>query len=92
MFHIIWIDKTFLFPLFSKKPLLWLTLNPLITGPNYILPFFIIIFSTINTTGDINQNISKLLTSILSNPTNFYSLEDVDRVSETQLQVSENSN
>ena len=32
------------------------------------------------------------LTSILSNPNNFHSLEVVDRVSETQLQVGENSN
>ena len=30
--------------------------------------------------------------SILSNLNNFHSLEVVDRVSETQLQVSENSN
>ena len=31
------------------------------------------------------------MTSILSNLNNFHSLEDVDRVSETQLQVGENS-
>ena len=37
------------------------------------------------------SNIWKQLTSILSNLNNFHSLEDVDRVSETQLQVSENS-
>ena len=36
-------------------------------------------------------NIWKQLTSILSNLNNFHSLEVVDRVSETQLQVSENS-
>ena len=33
----------------------------------------------------------KQLTSILTNLNNFYSLEVVDRVSETQLQVGENS-
>ena len=35
--------------------------------------------------------ISKSLTSILLNLNNFHSLEVVDRVSETQLQVGENS-
>ena len=38
------------------------------------------------------SKIWKELTSILSNLNNFHSLEVVDRVSETQLQVSENSN
>ena len=38
------------------------------------------------------SNIWKQLTSILSNLNNFHSLEVVDRVSETQLQVGENSN
>ena len=37
------------------------------------------------------SNIWKQLTSILSNMNNFHSLEVVDRVSETQLQVGENS-
>ena len=37
------------------------------------------------------SNIWKQLTSILSNLNNFHSLEVVDRVSETQLQVGENS-
>ena len=37
------------------------------------------------------SNIWKELTSILSNLNNFHSLEVVDRVSETQLQVGENS-
>ena len=44
---------------------------------------------------DINQQYFKiilLLTSILSKSNNFQSLEIVDRVSETQLQVGENSN
>ena len=38
------------------------------------------------------SNICKQLTSIFPNLNNFHSLEVVDRVSETQLQVSENSN
>ena len=37
------------------------------------------------------SNICKQLTSILSNLNNFHSLEAVDRVSETQFQVGENS-
>ena len=37
------------------------------------------------------SKIWKELTSILSNRNNFHSLEVVDRVSETQLQVGENS-
>ena len=41
---------------------------------------------------DINQQDLKELTAILSNLNNFHSLEVVDRVSEKQLQVSENSN
>ena len=42
---------------------------------------------------DINQqDFKKEMTSILSNLNNFHSLEVVDRVSETQLQVGENSN
>ena len=40
---------------------------------------------------DINQQYLKQLTSILSNLNNFHSLEVVDRVSGTQLQVGENS-
>ena len=38
------------------------------------------------------SSIWKQLTSILSNLNNFHSLEVMDRVSETQLQVGENSN
>ena len=38
------------------------------------------------------SKIWKELTSILSNLNNFHSLEVVDRVSETQLQVGDNSN
>ena len=41
---------------------------------------------------DINQQDLKRLTSILSNLNNCHSLEVVNRVSETQLQVGENSN
>ena len=39
----------------------------------------------------INQYYLAQLTAILSNLNNFHSLEVVDRVSETQLQVGENS-
>ena len=41
---------------------------------------------------DINQQDLKTADLILSNLNNFHSLEVVDRVSETQLQVGENSN
>ena len=40
---------------------------------------------------DINQQYLKTVDLILSNLNNFHSLEVVDRVSEAQLQVSENS-
>ena len=40
---------------------------------------------------DINQQYLKTVDPILSNLNNFHSLEVVDRVSETQLQVGENS-
>ena len=40
---------------------------------------------------DIDQQYLKTVTFILSNRNNFHSLEVVDRVSETQLQVGENS-
>ena len=41
---------------------------------------------------DINQQDFKRADLILVNLNNFHSLEVVDRVSETQLQVGENSN
>ena len=41
---------------------------------------------------DINQQYLKRVDLFLSNVNNFQLNEDVDRVSETQLQVSENSN
>ena len=41
---------------------------------------------------DINQQNLKFVDLHLSNLNNFHSLEVVDRVSETQLQVGENSN
>ena len=41
---------------------------------------------------DINQQDLKRVDPHLSNLNNFHSLEVVDRVSETQLQVGENSN
>ena len=40
---------------------------------------------------DINRQYLKTVDLILSNLNNFQSLEVVDRVSETQLQVGENS-
>ena len=40
---------------------------------------------------DINQHDLKTVDLHLSNVNNFHSLEVVDRVSETQLQVGENS-
>ena len=78
----------------KHKPVITLT-----AGPDYIQVFHFVI-STLNTSFSryhrqnvtpIN-NISKSLTSIVSNLNNFHSLEVVNRVSETQLQVSENSN
>ena len=39
-----------------------------------------------------SRKIEKELTSILSNLNNFHSLEVVDRINETQIQVGENSN
>ena len=41
---------------------------------------------------DINQQDFRKVTSTWSNVNNFHSLEVLDRVSETQLQVGENSN
>ena len=42
-----------------------------------------------NLTSTPTRQILKLLTSILSNLNNFHSLEVVDRISETQLQMNE---
>ena len=72
----------------------YFVLNPLSAGPDYICVFYPIKYQVLNTITikrDINQNISKSLTSILRNPNNFHTLEVVARVSETQLQVSANS-
>ena len=41
---------------------------------------------------DINQQHVKIVDLILSDPNNFHSFEVMNRVSETQLQVGENSN
>ena len=46
----------------------------------------------VNIKCDINQQYLKRFDPIFSNLNNFHSLEVVDRVSETQLQVRENSN
>ena len=72
------------------------TINPLTAGAAYIRDFNFI--STLSTTFimlkikcDINQQDLKRVNH-LSNLNNFHSLEVVDRVSETQLQVGKNSN
>ena len=67
---------------------------PLITGPDYIRVFHFFI-NTLNMVKIKKKSISKIsksLASILSNLNNFHPLEVVNRVSETQLQVDENSN
>ena len=48
--------------------------------------------SAVKPVKDKNDITQQDLTSILSNLNNFHSLEVVDRASETQLQVGENSN
>ena len=48
------------------------------------------LLNMLNIKRDISNTISKSLTSIFSNLTDFHSLEIVNRVSETQLQVGEN--
>ena len=71
--------------------------NPLTAGAAYIRVFIFyqhIMYQLLNMLKikcNINQQFLKQLTSILSNLNNFHSLEVVDRVSETQLQVGENS-
>ena len=70
--------------------------NPLTAGAAYIRGFIFYyhikyhLLNTLKIKCDINQQYLKL-TSILSNMNNFHSLDVVDRVSETQLQVGENS-
>ena len=64
-------------------------INPLTAGAAYIRVFIFyyhIKYHILNM-----LKIWKQLTSILSNLNNFHSLEVVDRVSETQLQVGDNS-
>ena len=76
--------------------LIHLDFNPLTAGAAYIRGFFFI--RTLNTTFyimlkikcDINQQYLKTVDLHLSNLNNFHSLEVVDRVSDTQLQVGEN--
>ena len=79
--------------------MLYSLFNPLTAGAAYIWVFMFyyhIKYHLVNMFKikcDINQqylNTVEQLTSILSNLNNFHSLEVVDRVSETQLQVSEN--
>ena len=65
-------------------------LSTLTAGPRHVLKSYIV--------GSLEPSLSNMpelrkeLTSILSNLNDFQSLEVVDRVSETQLQVGENSN
>ena len=74
--------------------------NPLTTGPDYIR-FFLFFITTLTShfwtrieiKRDINQQDLEIVDPhIFSKLDNFYSLEVVDRASETQLQVGENSN
>ena len=76
-----------------------ITLNPLTTGAvhirflHFLLAHYISGLNLLKIKSDkIISNICNFLSSILSNLNNFHSLEVVDRVSETQLQVGENSN
>ena len=69
-------------------------INPLTAGAAHIRVFIFYqhikyhLLNMLKIKCDINQ---KELSPILSNLNNFHSLEVVDRVSETQLQVGENS-
>ena len=70
-------------------------IHPLTAGAAYIRVFIFYyyikyhILNMLKIKCDINK---QELTSILSNLNDFHSLEVVDRVSETQLRVGENSN
>ena len=73
-------------------------INPLTAGVAYIRVFIFywhINYHRLNMLKIKNMrsisSIGKQLTSILSNLNNFHSLEVVDRVSETQLQVGKNN-
>ena len=74
-----------------------LAFNHLTAGAQYILVFifyWVSCFKHVKGKNNVTSisKICKELTSILLNLNNFHSLEVVDRVSETQLQVGENSN
>ena len=64
-----------------------LGVNTLTAGAEYIRFFTQLLPHSVPLQHDLKE-----LTSLLSNLNNFYSLEVVGRVSETQLQVGENSN
>ena len=70
--------------------------NPLTAGAVYIRFLHFILAHYVSAfnpdKSDINQQDLHFFTSIMSNLNNFYSLEVVDRVSETHLQVGQNSN
>ena len=71
-----------------------ITVNPLTAGAAYIRVFIFLFAHSVppfKHGKDKMWNIWKQLTTTLSNMNNFHSLEVVDRVSETQLQVGENS-
>ena len=77
----------------------WSSVSLLTAGAAYIRVFIFYqhikyhILNMLNIKCDINQqDLKRVITSILSNLNNFHSLDIVDRVSETQLQVGENSN
>ena len=72
--------------------------NPLTAGAEYISFFMFYqhnkydILNMLKLKYDINQQGLKIIDLHFAKSQKFYSLEVVDRVSETQLQVSENSN
>ena len=75
-----------------------LTLNPLTAGVAYIRVFIFDyhirnhFLKMLKIKYDINQQYLKTVDLHLSNLNDYHSLEVVDRVSETQLQVGENLN
>ena len=82
-----------------SEPIYEIYLNPLTAGAvnirclHFIVAHYISAFKPVKDGKmALIRKIWICLTSILSNLNNFHSLEVVDRVSGTQLQVSENSN
>ena len=79
-------------PWFIQKCLSALSLNPLTAGAVHIRFLHFLLAYYISAFKPVISKICSLLTSFLSNLNNFHLLEVVDRISETQLQVGENSN